>query len=299
MVERAKIEVWDILDEVIQDHPVMLNRAPTLHRLAIQAFQPVLIEGKAIKLHPLVCTAFNADFDGDQMAVHIPFSLEAQIEARVLMMSTNNVLSPPPTASRSSSPSQDCAWSRRRPRDRPFALGEGRIFSSPMEVNYAHSVGELDIHAKIKCRVQGGFVTPRWAACCSPRSCRKPSRSRVTTARWIRILRISSISASSSSNKDTVLLADALMSLGYKRSTRAGTSISIHDMLIPQNKSRSFSIRAISKFRKSRISNIEGLITDGERYNKVVIDIWAQLSSRNYVADEENRNGNHRSGKRP
>ncbi|MGZ3705856.1 MAG: DNA-directed RNA polymerase subunit beta', partial [Bdellovibrionota bacterium] len=155
MVERERPEVWDILEEIVKEHPVLLNRAPTLHRLGIQAFEPVLIEGKAIQLHPLVCSAFNADFDGDQMAVHVPLSLEAQIECRVLMMSTNNVLSPA-HGKPIIVPSQDIVLGLYdMTRDRPFALGEGRTFSSPMEVNYAHSVGELDIHARIKCRIQG------------------------------------------------------------------------------------------------------------------------------------------------
>jgi DNA-directed RNA polymerase subunit beta' len=158
MVEKEKGEVWDILDEVIKEHPVMLNRAPTLHRLGIQAFEPVLIEGKAIQLHPLVCVAFNADFDGDQMAVHVPLSIEAQVEARVLMMSSNNILSPAhgrPIIV----PSQDivlgCYWMTR---DRPFARGEGRTFSGPDEVRMAFDNGEVHLQAKIKCRLDGTRV---------------------------------------------------------------------------------------------------------------------------------------------
>jgi DNA-directed RNA polymerase subunit beta' len=145
MVERERPEVWDILEEIVKEHPVLLNRAPTLHRLGIQAFEPVLIEGKAIQLHPLVCSAFNADFDGDQMAVHVPLSVEAQIEARVLMMSTNNVLSPA-HGKPLIVPSQDIVLGLYdMTRDRPFALGEGRVFSSPMEVNYAHSIGAVHV----------------------------------------------------------------------------------------------------------------------------------------------------------
>jgi len=155
MIERERPEVWDVLEEVIQEHPVLLNRAPTLHRLGIQAFDPVLVEGKAIRLHPLVCAAFNADFDGDQMAVHIPLSVEAQLEARVLMLSVNNILSPangrPITV-----PSQDivlgCYYLTKV---RSGALGEGKIFSNPQEVRIAYDQREADIHARVKVRING------------------------------------------------------------------------------------------------------------------------------------------------
>ena len=158
MVERERPEVWDILAEVIQEHPIILNRAPTLHRLGMQAFEPVLIDGKAIQLHPLVCKAFNADFDGDQMAVHVPLSVEAQIEARVLMMSTNNILSPA-TGHPIIDPSQDivlgCYYMTR---ERPGARGEGKRFASPEEVRVAYDAGEIDIHAGIKVRMNGALV---------------------------------------------------------------------------------------------------------------------------------------------
>jgi DNA-directed RNA polymerase subunit beta' len=278
MVERERPEVWDILEEIVKEHPVLLNRAPTLHRLGIQAFEPILIEGKAIQLHPLVCSAFNADFDGDQMAVHVPLSLEAQIEARVLMMSTNNVLSPA-HGKPIIVPSQDIVLGLYdMTRDRPFALGEGRVFSSPMEVNYAHSVGECDIHAKIKCRIQGKVhETTVGRALLSeivPTAIPFPQYNRTMDKKSLADLIDKCYRLST--NKDTVLLADALMSLGYKRSTRAGTSISIHDMLIPEKKS---ALLDQGYKQVSEIENqyIEGLITDGERYNKV-IDIWAQTS---------------------
>lgn len=278
MVERERPEVWDILEEIVKEHPVLLNRAPTLHRLGIQAFEPILIEGKAIQLHPLVCSAFNADFDGDQMAVHVPLSLEAQIECRVLMMSTNNVLSPA-HGKPIIVPSQDIVLGLYdMTRDRPFALGEGRVFSSPMEVNYAHSVGECDIHAKIKCRIQGKVhETTVGRALLSeivPTAIPFPQYNRTMDKKSLADLIDKCYRLSS--NKDTVLLADALMSLGYKRSTRAGTSISIHDMLIPEKKS---ALLEQGYKQVSEIENqyIEGLITDGERYNKV-IDIWAQTS---------------------
>jgi DNA-directed RNA polymerase subunit beta' len=278
MVERERPEVWDILEEIVKEHPVLLNRAPTLHRLGIQAFEPILIEGKAIQLHPLVCAAFNADFDGDQMAVHVPLSIEAQIECRVLMMSTNNVLSPA-NGKPIIVPSQDIVLGLYdMTRERPFALGEGRIFSSAMEVNYAHSVGELDIHAKIKCRVQGYLhettvgrvLLSEIVPSAIPFTVYNRTMDKKSLADLIdKTFRLAS-------NKETVLLADALMSLGYKRSTRAGTSISIHDMLIPEKK-QTLLDAGYKQVQEIENQYIEGLITDGERYNKV-IDIWAQTS---------------------
>ena len=155
MVDRETPEVWDALDEVVSEYCILLNRAPTLHRLGIQAFEPILIEGKAIQLHPLVCTAFNADFDGDQMAVHVPLSIEAQIEARVLMMSTNNILSPA-SGDPIIVPSQDIVLGiYYLTRERPFSKGEGKVFSNPLEVRIAYDAGELDLHAAIKVRIEG------------------------------------------------------------------------------------------------------------------------------------------------
>ncbi|MCA9770745.1 DNA-directed RNA polymerase subunit beta', partial [Candidatus Dependentiae bacterium] len=158
LVEKERPEVWDVLDEVIREHPVMLNRAPTLHRLGIQAFDPILVEGKAIRLHPLVCAAFNADFDGDQMAVHVPLSVEAQIEARVLMMAANNVLSPA-NGRPLSIPSQDmvlgCYWLTK---DRDGARGEGKIFSSTDEVRIAYDSQEVEEQARIKVRIDGDMI---------------------------------------------------------------------------------------------------------------------------------------------
>ena len=278
MVERERPEVWDILEEIVKEHPVLLNRAPTLHRLGIQAFEPLLIEGKAIQLHPLVCSAFNADFDGDQMAVHVPLSVEAQIECRVLMMSTNNVLSPA-NGKPIIVPSQDIVLGLYdMTRDRPFALGEGRVFSGAMEVNYAHSVGEVDIHAKIKCRVQGKVhdttVGRVLLSEIVPSAIPFPHYNRTMDKKSLADLIDKTYRLAN--NKETVLLADALMQLGYKRSTRAGTSISIHDMLIPASKQ---TLLDAGYKQVAEIENqyIEGLITDGERYNKV-IDIWAQTS---------------------
>ena len=278
MVERERPEVWDILEEIVKEHPVLLNRAPTLHRLGIQAFEPLLIEGKAIQLHPLVCAAFNADFDGDQMAVHVPLSLEAQIECRVLMMSTNNVLSPA-NGKPIIVPSQDIVLGLYdMTRDRPFALGEGRVFSGPMEVSYAHSVGEVDIHAKIKCRVNGKiFDTTVGRVLLSeivPTAIPFPVYNRTMDKKSLADLIDKCFRLAT--NKETVLLADALMNLGFKRSTRAGTSISIHDMLIPEKKQVLLD-QGYKQVQEIENQYIEGLITDGERYNKV-IDIWAQTS---------------------
>ncbi|MCO5144129.1 MAG: DNA-directed RNA polymerase subunit beta' [Oligoflexia bacterium] len=278
MVEKERSEVWDILEEIVKEHPVLLNRAPTLHRLGIQAFEPVLIEGKAIQLHPLVCAAFNADFDGDQMAVHVPLSVEAQIEARVLMMSTNNVLSPA-NGKPIIVPSQDIVLGLYdMTKERPFTLGEGRIFSSAAEVSYAHSTDDLDIHARIKCRIQGELhettvgrvllseIVPDKI----PFSVYNKAMDKKSLADLIdKAYRLTT-------SKDTVLLADALMSLGFKRSTKAGTSISIHDMLIPEKK-QDFLDQGHKQVQEIENQYIEGLITDGERYNKV-IDIWAQTS---------------------
>jgi DNA-directed RNA polymerase subunit beta' len=158
MLEKERPEVWDVLDEVIREHPILLNRAPTLHRLGIQAFEPVLIEGKAIQLNPLVCAAFNADFDGDQMAVHVPLSVEAQSEARILMMSTNNILSPA-NGKPIIVPTQDIVLGiYYMTRDRPYVKGEGKVFSSPSEVRIAYDANEVDLHARIKVRMDGEMV---------------------------------------------------------------------------------------------------------------------------------------------
>ena len=186
MVEKEKPEVWDILDEVIKEHPVMLNRAPTLHRLGIQAFEPKLIEGKAIQLHPLVCAAFNADFDGDQMAVHLPLSVEAQVEARCLMMSTNNILSPA-NGRPIIVPSQDivlgCYYMTR---SRAFALGEGKIFSDPDEVRMAYDSGIVHLQAKIKCRVDGELVDTTVGRCILWEIIPKPLTFDLSIERWAR-----------------------------------------------------------------------------------------------------------------
>ena len=278
MVEKERPEVWDILAEVIQEHPVMLNRAPTLHRLGVQAFEPLLIDGKAIQLHPLTCAAFNADFDGDQMAVHVPLSVEAQMEARVLMMSTNNILSPA-TGRPVIGPSQDivlgCYYMTR---ERPGVLGEGMRFSSPAEVRCAFDADEVHIHAAIKVRIDGATVATTVG--------RILLREIVPDAIPYEIINqvmdkkalgeLIDQAYRRMGNKATVILADRLRTLGYQHATRAGISISIADMQIPSDKD-SFIDAAHAQVREIEQQYQEGLITDGERYNKV-IDIWAHAT---------------------
>ncbi len=278
MVEKQRQEVWDILEEVVKEHPVLLNRAPTLHRLGIQAFEPVLIEGKAIQLHPLVCAAFNADFDGDQMAVHVPLSIEAQIEARVLMMSTNNILSPA-HGKPIIVPSQDIVLGLYyMTRERPFGKGEGKIFSSPTEVHFAYDSGVVGLQTKIKCRVHGKICeTTVGRALLS-----EIVPSEIPFSAYNKVLGKKDLAElidqcyRFTGNKKTVLLADHLMQTGFREAMRAGISISVHDMLMPPEK-KEFLEKAYQQVQEIENQYIEGLITDGERYNKV-IDIWAQTS---------------------
>ncbi len=280
MVERERDEVWDILAEVIQEHPVILNRAPTLHRLGMQAFEPVLIDGKAIQLHPLVCKAFNADFDGDQMAVHVPLSVEAQIEARVLMMSTNNILSPA-TGRPIIDPSQDivlgCYYMTR---ERPGVAGEGMTFSGPEEVRVAYDAGQLDIHAGIKVRrneelvetttgriLLGEIVPGDIPFSIINQVMDKKALGELIDQAYRRL-----------GNKATVLLADRLRTLGYTHATRAGISICVDDMTVPPDKERYIG-EANDQVREVENQYLDGLISDGERYNKV-IDIWAEATEK-------------------
>ncbi len=278
LVEKERPEVWDILAEVIKEHPVMLNRAPTLHRLGIQAFEPMLIDGKAIQLHPLVCAAFNADFDGDQMAVHVPLSVEAQIEARVLMMSTNNILSPA-TGRPIIGPTQDivlgCYYMTR---ERPGARGEGRRFSSPDEVRVAYDASELDIHAAIKVRMEGKLMETTTGRV----MLREVVPSEIPFEIINKVMDKKALGELIDQayrrlgNKATVILADRLRTLGYQHATQAGISICVDDMQIPSDKER-FVDAANEQVRQIEQQYQEGLITDGERYNKV-IDIWAQTT---------------------
>jgi DNA-directed RNA polymerase subunit beta' len=277
LVEKEKPVVWDILDEVIKEHPVLLNRAPTLHRLGMQAFEPVLIEGKAIRLHPLVCNAFNADFDGDQMAVHVPLSVEAQVESRVLMMSTNNILSPA-HGKPIIVPSQDIVLGLYyMTRERPFANGEGRSFADIGEVWLAWDAGEVDLQAAIKCRIEGKLEETTVGRCLLAYLCTPV----LSFSRFNRVMKKKEITSlidecfRVAGNKATVLLADKLKDVGYRFATYAGISIGITDMVIPTSKSR---ILEESDAKVNEIDNQyqEGLITSGERYNKV-IDIWSEV----------------------
>jgi DNA-directed RNA polymerase subunit beta' len=280
MVEKERPEVWDILEDVIREHPVLLNRAPTLHRLGIQAFEPVLIEGKAIQLHPLVCAAFNADFDGDQMAVHVPLSIEAQLEARVLMMSTNNILSPA-HGKPIIVPTQDIVlgmYYMTRPRE--FAKGEGKLFASPAEVRAAYDHGEVDLQAKITVRLDGArketTVGRVLLSEIVPKKIGFDAVNKVMDKKQLGNLIDTCYRMCG--EKETVLLADRIRTLGYNNATRAGISISIKHMLIPQKK-HEFLDSATKEVQEIENQYLEGLITDGERYNKV-IDIWADVTEK-------------------
>lgn len=278
MVEKEKEEVWDILEEVVKEHPVLLNRAPTLHRLGIQAFEPVLIEGKAIQLHPLVCATFNADFDGDQMAVHVPLSVEAQLEARVLMMSTNNILSPA-YGKPIIDPTQDIVLGiYYMTQQRLGGKGEGKTFSGPAEAIYAHHVGEVDLHSRINCRIAGkrfettpGRLILREIV---PTEIPFEDYNRVMDKKALSELVDSTYRAAGS--KRTVILADKLRSLGFEYATKGGVSICMADMKIPGKKAELLK-DAYTEVQEIQNQYTEGLITDGERYNKV-IDIWAQIT---------------------
>src|SRR5450631_3646984 len=294
LVEKERPEVWDILEEVIKEHPILLNRAPTLHRLGIQAFEPMLIEGKAIQLHPLVCAAFNADFDGDQMAVHVPLSLEAQMEARVLMMSTNNILRPA-NGRPIILPSQDIVLGLYyMTRERSYARGEFRatakgasmrgVYSSIEEVRMAFDHSELELQAAIKVRIDGQLVETTVGRVLLyeivPKMLPFKLVNRVMGKKQLGDLIDSCYRAFG--QKETVLLADRLRHLGYSNSTKAGVSICVDDLIIPKRKVELLE-QAQKDVQEIEEQYTEGLITDGERYNKVV-DIWAQVSE--LIAEE-------------
>ena len=289
LVEKERPEVWDILDEVIREHPVMLNRAPTLHRLGIQAFEPVLIEGKAIQLHPLVCSAFNADFDGDQMAVHVPLSLEAQLEARVLMMSTNNVLSPANGAP-IIVPSQDMILGLYYTSlMRKGMNGEGMVFGSVDEVQHALDAGVVHLHAKITARVpqvddEGNLVMERFET--TPGRVRLgallPSNTKAPFRLVNRLLKKGEVQQIIDTvyrycgQKESVIFCDQVMTMGFREAFRAGISFGKDDMLIPDNKWTIVDgVRAqVKEFEQQYM---DGLITQGEKYNKV-IDAWSNCN---------------------
>jgi DNA-directed RNA polymerase subunit beta' len=295
LVEKEKPEVWDILDEVIREHPVLLNRAPTLHRLGIQAFEPTLIEGKAIQLHPLVCAAFNADFDGDQMAVHVPLSLEAQLEARVLMMSTNNILHPA-NGQPIIVPSQDIVLglyylSTMRANE----PGEGKVFGSMAEIEHALAAGVVSLHAKIKARYRqldadGKEVSKVFETTPGRMKIGEllPKSKNISLDLCNKLLTKREISRMIDAvyrhcgQKESVIFCDKIMALGFHHAFKAGISFGKDDMVIPESKEKLVQeTRELAKEYEQQY--IDGLITQGEKYNKV-IDAWAKCTDR--VADE-------------
>jgi len=291
MVERETPEVWDILADVIREHPVMLNRAPTLHRLGIQAFEPVLIEGKAIQLHPLVCSAYNADFDGDQMAVHVPLTLEAQLESRALMMSTNNILSPA-SGEPIIVPSQDVILGiYYMTREKVNARGEGTVFANVDEVHRAYYAKQVDLHARVKVRIEDQVTGEDGEA-----SVNKVIHD-TTVGRTLLYAIVpkalpfamvnKTMDKKSISNlindcyrrcglKDTVIFADQLMYAGFAQSTASGASIGVEDFVIPESKQRIIA-EAEAEVAEIESQYASGLVTQGEKYNKVV-DIWLRAN---------------------
>ena len=284
LVEKERPEVWDILEEVTKEHPILLNRAPTLHRLGIQAFEPVLIEGKAIQLHPLVCFAFNADFDGDQMAVHVPLSVEAQMEARVLMMSTNNVLSPA-SGNPVIVPTQDIVLGiYYLTKEDIEAKGAGKSFGSITEVRVAYDHDEVALQAPIKIRLNGQMYesTTGRALLSEVLPDGMPFDLVNRTMGKKELASLVDITFRKKGPKRTVLLADALRAVGYRYSTKAGLSIAIGDMVVPDGK-KALLDDAYDEVKKIKEQYSEGLLTEGERYNKV-IDIWAKVTE--LIAEE-------------
>ncbi len=299
MVEKERPEVWDILEEVIREHPVLLNRAPTLHRLGIQAFEPVLVEGKAIHLHPLVCTAFNADFDGDQMAVHVPLSIEAQLEARVLMMSTNNILSPA-SGKPIIVPTQDMVLGiYYLTYDADGLKGEGSIFADYNEVLLALDAKVVDLHSKIKCRIRYiddngeekfGLVdtTPGrlMVAEILPQHKDVPFSLVNRLVKKKEIGEIIDIIYRHCGQKETVMFVDRLMTLGFQNACKAGISFGKDDLIVPEAK-KELVAETEKQVKEFEQQYQNGLITKGEKYNKV-IDIWAACTDK--VADEMMKN---------
>src|SRR5512136_2619765 len=278
MVERETPEVWDALDDVVREYPIILNRAPTLHRLGMQAFEPTLIEGKAIQLHPLVCTAFNADFDGDQMAVHVPLSIEAQVESRVLMMSTNNILSPA-HGKPIIVPSQDIVLGvYYMTRVRSGSRGTDMIFAGPEELRQAYDSGEADLQARVKVRMNGHITETTVGRVLLydivPKEIPFEVINKVMNKK--EVANLIDFCYRSCGDKATVILADRLKDMGFRYATVSGSSIAISNMLIPKAKVALLE-KATAEVDEIRNQYAEGLITDGERYNKV-IDIWAQVT---------------------
>jgi len=292
LVEREGPEVWDILEEVIREHPVLLNRAPTLHRLGIQAFEPVLIEGKAIQLHPLVCTAFNADFDGDQMAVHVPLSIEAQLEARALMMSSNNILSPA-NGEPIIVPSQDVVLGLYyMTREKVGAKGEGMAFGDVSEVHRAYESRNIDLQAKVKVRLSEWTRVEKGAELVKNTRVVNTTAGRALLSEILpKGLSFDAINQDMTKKiisgtinlcyrtvglKETVVFADQLMYTGFQYATRSGVSIGVDDMVVPQSKVKILAT-AEKEVKEIQEQYSSGLVTNGERYNKVV-DIWSRTN---------------------
>src|ERR671922_2287550 len=280
-VEKERPEVWDILDDVIKEHPVLLNRAPTLHRLGIQAFEPILVEGKAIEIHPLVCTAFNADFDGDQMAVHVPLSMEAQLEAQVLMLSANNILSPSNGAPLAV-PTQDMVlgiyYLTKEKIGTPEQpqRGEGRLFADPEEVRIAYDNEDIDLQARIRLRYNGEFLETTVGRTLFNAIVPEPLRFVNGELKKKEITALVSRCYNQLGNEETVKFLDDLKDLGFRYATLSGLSIGIDDMHIPSSKERHIT-QAREQVNEVEQQYQDGVITNGERYNKVV-DIWAHTT---------------------
>ncbi|MBF9047932.1 DNA-directed RNA polymerase subunit beta' [Rhodobacterales bacterium LSUCC0031] len=291
LVEKERPEVWDILDEVIREHPVLLNRAPTLHRLGIQAFEPVLIEGKAIQLHPLVCSAFNADFDGDQMAVHVPLSLEAQLEARVLMMSTNNVLSPANGAP-IIVPSQDMILGLYYVTlEREGMKGEGMVFADVDEIRHALDAGELHLHARVKARIkqideEGNEVMVRFDTTAGrallgdllPLNAKAPFELVNRLLRKKEVQQVIDTVYRYCGQKESVIFCDQIMGMGFREAFKAGISFGKDDMVVPDTK-WALVDETRDQVKEFEQQYMDGLITQGEKYNKV-IDAWSKANDR-------------------
>jgi DNA-directed RNA polymerase subunit beta' len=291
LVEREGPEVWDILEEVIREHPVLLNRAPTLHRLGIQAFEPVLIEGKAIQLHPLVCAAFNADFDGDQMAVHVPLSLEAQLEARALMMSSNNILSPA-NGDPIIVPSQDVVLGLYyMTRERVGAKGEGMAFSDVHEVHRAYESRQVHLQARVRVRMKEHVLNAEKVPVPRVRHVQTTVGRALLSEILPKGLSFDIINQDMTKKaisgtinacyralglKETVVFADQLMYTGFAYATRSGVSFGIDDIVIPEQKTKLVAA-ADREVKEIQDQYSSGLVTNGERYNKVV-DIWSRAN---------------------
>jgi DNA-directed RNA polymerase subunit beta' len=278
LVERERVEVWDILEEIIQDHCVLLNRAPTLHRLGIQAFQPVLVEGKAIQVHPLVCAAFNADFDGDQMAVHLPLSFEAQVEARVLMMASNNLLKPADGSPVVIDKPQDIAlgtyYLTKIAHGGP---GEGKRFSSPQDAMTAHAYGRVDLHSLIKVRMGGKLVETTVGRIILNSTLPEGEEFINELVDKGKIKQIVTQVHRRFGNRRTAEFVDRLKHLGYSYATKSGVTVGVDDVVVPEQKETLVN-RAVKEVENIQNQYRRGIITDGERYNKV-IDVWQHTTN--------------------